>query len=278
MPLATLKRLMLKEPEIKEWGLEISMSDIDDCQTIADVIRRLHELYAASQHKSSWGQKTPRFVRWLELLAHNFPDARFVHLVRDPRAVARSLIRSNAHSSDAYHAALRWNMDVGSALRFEELHPDRILRITYEHMIVESESVIRAITEFLGASFDPSMLIFQDDGLRDYSPFYAQMHKNLDRPLTSDLSHQWQKELSPSELALIEHINYDQMELLGYKPVTGRECSLNISRPASRLSRCIGISHQAFHYLRYRRKYLFHLLYRKWRLGFLREFLGMINY
>ena len=52
-------------------------------------IRAFYELYAESQGKSRWGDKTPDYLRSIRRIGRTLPEARFVHLVRDGRDVAR---------------------------------------------------------------------------------------------------------------------------------------------------------------------------------------------
>jgi len=130
-----IKQHIVREPELREWGLRVSVGDLGKCRTVGEVIVRLHELYAESKGKKHWGQKTPRLVRYLPLLADHFPDARFIHLVRDPRAVVSSLIRSEVHRSTPWYGARRWVMDVQAGLDFETQHPERIMRLSYEALV-----------------------------------------------------------------------------------------------------------------------------------------------
>jgi len=144
---------------------------------------------------TSWqaplGQKTPRFVRHLPLLQAHFPDARFIHLVRDPRAVAASLIRSNVHRSTAYYAARRWRMDVDFGLAFEKSAPETVLRLAYEELVAGPENTLRRVCQFCGLEFDPTMLTSPKGEGAEYSSFYTQIHANVDRPATQDFVDRW---------------------------------------------------------------------------------------
>ena len=58
----------------------------------ASAVRVLYALYAARRGKTRYGDKTPNHVLYIPLFAGLFPEARFVHLIRDGRDVALSLI------------------------------------------------------------------------------------------------------------------------------------------------------------------------------------------
>lgn len=274
-----LKALMIKEPEIREWGLRVTPSDLDGCDTVTDCIVRLHQLYAAPKGAQAWGQKTPRFVRHLELITECFSGARFIHVVRDPRAVASSLILSDVHRSDAYHAAHRWLTDVQLGLNFERAHPEVVLRLRYEDLVRDPGLRLRQALDFLG--LDPA-LIPPDGAVTDrtgeYSQYYANIHANLSRQPTADFVDKWRRELSAEELEVVEAICGVQMRDLGYEP------DLTSPRVVPGMVRRLKVRRvflaflQFYRYLRYRRLHLLFLLWRKWRLGLLREFFWTVNY
>ncbi|MDH3462168.1 MAG: sulfotransferase, partial [Acidimicrobiia bacterium] len=58
----------------------------------AEAVRVVFGLYAAAQGKRLYGDKTPGSVTQIELLGSLFPEARFVHIIRDGRAVALSYL------------------------------------------------------------------------------------------------------------------------------------------------------------------------------------------
>ncbi|TFH33726.1 MAG: sulfotransferase [Anaerolineales bacterium] len=272
-----LIRLILGEPEIREWGLSLRLVDLEDCKMVPQVIERLHLLYAHSMKKRRWGQKTPRFIRHLELLGNHFPEAKFIHLIRDPRAVANSLIRSDVHRSTPYHAAKRWMMDVGAGLAYEQAFPERIMRIRYEDLVSRPEDTLTSVFGFLEMDYYP-YLLHNTSGDADYSKFYENIHANLNRPVSADHVKRWTTELSPGAIETIEIICAELMERMGYEPVSASISLKEIDVNKMKAQRVTGVFLQAFRYFRYRRSYLPYLLYRKFRLGLLRDFLWTVNY
>ena len=57
-----------------------------------DAVRTVFELYAEGKGKSRWGDKTPGYARHMPSIERALPEARFVHLIRDGRDVALSVI------------------------------------------------------------------------------------------------------------------------------------------------------------------------------------------
>jgi hypothetical protein len=272
-----LRQLLVNEPEIREWGLEIRSADLENCDSIEQCLGRIFELYASAQGKSRWGQKTPRFVRSLPLLLNSFPSAKFIHVVRDPRAVVNSLIRSDVHRSNPYHASRRWLMDVKAGLQFEEQHSAGMLRVRYEDLVSNSGDVLDHILEFLElsrvAALDSTKL-----GTSEFSAFYDHIHANLDRPLTSEHAEKWKRELTERDVQVVESICADLMSELGYTRIQpNRDVSLTYVM-RMQFARLPAMLFQMVRYLRFRRSYLAYLVYRKWKLGLLRDFLWTVNY
>ena len=132
VPIDTMRSLIAREYEIEEWGMEIAPDDLAGASTAKDLIIAVHKAYMEIHGKAMWGQKTPRFIRHGDLLKATFPDCRFIHVIRDPRAVASSLIQSNVHRSNAYYATLRWLNDVREGLRLKDRYEKDLLEIRYD--------------------------------------------------------------------------------------------------------------------------------------------------
>ena len=277
IPIERMLGMLVREPELAEWGVRPTLAELKGSPTAAEAIDRLHRLYLAPRGKVRWGQKTPRFVRHLPLLQAHFPEAGFVHLVRDPRAVAASLIRSNVHRSTAYYAARRWRMDVDFGLAFEQASPQRILRVGYEELVANPERVLRKVCQFCDLEFDPTMMASPQGGGPEYSSFYSQIHANVDRPATPEFVDRWAGELTDQQVALIESVAGERLEQLGY----ARTAAVPAELPSVwvlRVDRLKGMVQQSYRYVRYRPSYLAFLLYRKSRLGLLKSFLWSVNY
>jgi hypothetical protein len=278
VPITRLKGLLIKEPELAEWGLQVSRNDLAACRTVPECIARLHELYCIPRGADVWGQKTPRFVRYLDLLRAGFPAAKVVHIVRDPRAVVSSLVQSDVHRSDAYHAAIRWLRDVEKGLAFENVHPEAVLRLRYEDLVLQPEAHLNHILEFLGLPLPEAAASETPAGAGEYSEFYAHIHANLDRPPTTEFVDKWESHLSPAEIELVETVCSSRMEALGYpkKTVSSRVDARFVRKLKFR--RYGLLLFQAYRYLRFRPRYLVFVIWRKWRLGLLSEFLRSVNF
>jgi len=218
-PIDKLKRLLVSDAEFGEWRMPLTLSDLDDCTSAVDLMNRVHELYLQHEGKPYWGQKTPRFVRHGDLLKRYWPNAKFINMIRDPRAVTNSLINSDLHRSTAYHGAKRWLIDVQAGQRLHEQFPDDVLDVRYEDLVSDAETTLSAICDFLGVPFDAAMLAYQQEGKSGHGDYFEQIHARLDQPLQQDRIEAWRLNLSPTQVALIESIATSAlMQQYGYTP------------------------------------------------------------
>ena len=99
---------ILTLPRISRWGIALDPGDVAGCRSFAEVARRLFEVWAKSQGKPRWGDKTPHYVREIPLLMRLFPDEQVIHVIRGRRDVALSWLRTRLDPQNLYMAARMW--------------------------------------------------------------------------------------------------------------------------------------------------------------------------
>lgn len=119
-----------------------------------------------------------------------WPEARFVHILRDGRDVARSCI-GMGWAGNVWHGAERWieAEELWSGMT-RRIDPARRFELRYEDLVREPERELARLCAFLGTSFDPGMLDYSRDS-------------SYERP-DPKLIGQWRKKLTPAELGLLE--------------------------------------------------------------------------
>lgn len=132
-----------------------------------------------------------------------FPHARFLHIVRDPRDVARSAI-GMGWVGTVYHGAEYWKSAEENWSRLRERFPSvSVYELTYEDLVRAPEETLSGVLDFLGLEFMSEML---EIGARTTyeapDPKYAQA---------------WRRKLSRREIELVELQVGELMELRGYE-------------------------------------------------------------
>ena len=86
----------------------------------------------------------------LPVLRQLFPDAQYLHIVRDGRDAAASMMRTAFGAKTALEAAREWTGAVGRIQRFgRELPPDHFLEVRYEDLIANPAEALRRVARRL---------------------------------------------------------------------------------------------------------------------------------
>jgi Sulfotransferase family len=132
-----------------------------------DAIGAVFTAYAAKHGKPRWGDKTPAYMRYLSLVDRLFPDATYVHLIRDGRDCALSFLgmpdeaatRTWAHPTDVAGFACQWATEIEDARALGgRIGPSRYLEVRYEDLVAGPERVVEKVCEFAGLPYSPTML------------------------------------------------------------------------------------------------------------------------
>ncbi len=201
------------------------------------VVRAFYELYAEHQGKPRWGDKTPGYTMYMGRISRTLPEARFVHVIRDGRAVALSRMRTLAlRPVEISKVANRWQKRVRKA-RAKGAELDHYLEIRYESLVREPESTLRHVCEFIELDWDPALLDYHrrsEERLAELDRDIPAWGKKLPRSAESRMAlHQqttkppdtaridrWRDELSAEDVEAFESVAGDLLSELGYEPAS----------------------------------------------------------
>jgi hypothetical protein len=99
--------------------------------------------------------KDPSNSKWVHLILRHLPDARFIHLIRDGRDVAASLVAAAEGWGDhwapstVHKAARRWRHGVNDA-REASRATDRYVEVRYEDLLTTGPDVLAQLFAFCG--------------------------------------------------------------------------------------------------------------------------------
>ncbi len=113
---------------------------------------------ARRQGKPRWAEKTPGNIAHADRIWAAWPDAKIVHIIRDPRDVFASLVEAKKWDSPEEFAD-RWVSTIGRGLRLKsEINPSTssYLAIRYEDLIAAPEETMRRVIDFIGESWEPA--------------------------------------------------------------------------------------------------------------------------
>lgn len=201
--------------------------------TYRAAIEWLVRLYAESVDRPGariWVDQNPGNLIHIWKLLQHFGDAKFIHIVRDGRAIAASIMPLDWGPNEIYSTACWWQRQLSYGFAADAaLEPERLLHVRYEDVVEKTEPTMRRIATFLGVEFAPGML--STTGLK-LPNFTRYQHQLIGVPPQSERVESWRQTLSQREIEIFESVVGDLLPLLGYLPVFGAR-----ARPASLLGR-----------------------------------------
>jgi hypothetical protein len=156
-------------------------------------------------------ERSPNHVEHLALIGEVFPDAWFVHIVRDGRDVTRSLVSQRWGPGSVEDAAAVWARSVRAA-RDAAPGLSRYCEVRYEDLLGDPRTGARHLFEFLG--LDPSDTVL-DAVLAETGVAY---NTDLRQPEVG--IGKWRAEWSERDLTAFERVAGDLRAELGY-PAAG---------------------------------------------------------
>lgn len=189
-------------------------------RNLAHVLDEFYRFHAreTGQTMERWGDKTPLNTLekgTLEGLIEVFPDARFIHLVRDGCDVVYSHL-SGGFMWDLDEAARRWTEMVGRASDFAARHPEQSIEVRYEALVSDPESVARELCEFLEIEFEPQMVASESgvENLGDVPRWY--WHDEVARPIHCGNIGKGRRSLSRRQKERLEALIGGELARRGY--------------------------------------------------------------
>jgi Sulfotransferase family len=188
-------------------------------------LNRVFGLYGQINNKPLVGNKTPAYVRSIPTFHALWPEAKFVHIIRDGRDVCISILnwkkadrivgRYASWKEDAVSTtALWWERKVRKAREDgAALGPGLYHETLYEDLVDDPERECKKLCEFLGVPYDDAMIRFHE-GRERVKP--GRSAKSAWLRVTSGLRN-WRTEMCTGDVERFEAAAGDLLEELGYE-------------------------------------------------------------
>lgn len=187
-----------------------------DRAPFVEAIDAVYRAYAQARGKIYWGDKTPRYVENIPLLSKLWPRARFVHMVRDGRAVALSYADVSFGPTTVARAARLWSTRVRQGmLAGRSLPAGRYHELHYEALVEEPEAEIRILCRFLGFRYDASMFDYVERSRGEVLDRARASNPNVTSPI--HLTRSWREQMPLPQVEAFEAVAGDVLSDLGYE-------------------------------------------------------------
>jgi hypothetical protein len=207
------------EPVFRRAGIPEAVDGADPARPPVDALRTAFRRISRSSGAGQVVSKRIGHNRRIPLLLAAFPDARFVEVVRDGRAVAHSLSKvdwwpdtslwwNGGHTPKEWAAsggdpwelrARSWVMEIDAiAQGLKSVPVEQVRSIRYEDLVVAPHQTLLDVAAFAG--------LRRDEGWQ----------RRLAALTFRDGNDAWQRHLSPVEIETVERIQHDALRARGY--------------------------------------------------------------
>ena len=208
--------------EMPFWNLQLDNKIFPQIITNENVISSINiviQQYADSKSKKNvkyWIDHTPPNIISSLLLGKYYPEAKFIHLVRDPRAVANSAIPRAWGPNSPKQFTNWWKEHIAEGLKTEQHFKEKCIRVIYEDLLSNPDLSIKRICDFIGIEFHSNLLLKQD-----FQPHINTKYQHLlvgQMPDTSRLKG-YETELHPLSQIQISSILKEWIIFFGYESI-----------------------------------------------------------
>jgi len=194
------------------------LHEYSDNRSINLILREIFKTEAQSRSVQKIAIKAHRAYAYEEGLQRDFPNARFVYLVRDPRDMALSWWKTPGLRGGIMRASDIWKTDQAGFIQQAKSLGENCHLIKYEDILESPNRTLKKLCEFLDVSFEPQMLGFHRQDETQKISEYVQAWNNLSKPLMSQNINKYRTALTTEQWVYIEQNCKNEMLALGYKP------------------------------------------------------------
>ncbi len=166
---------------------------------------------AARYGRPRFGDKTPGHVACLSDIFRDFPDARVIHTVRDPRDTVPSLQRMPWMPPNLVSNALYLADERNLLARFRR----RVLEVRLEDLLADPRSTMARVLEYIGEPWDDAVLDHVRSAPDDNDIPPMPWHELATRDRAA--SPVRRGALSPLQIRMIELLAWRTMKEVGYE-------------------------------------------------------------
>jgi len=253
--LSALVSYLSLNPQLKLWAcdLEAYLAELAEKDEISlgRLIEDLYSIYARQNGKSIWGDKTPPFFRKVDIFHSLFPQARFIHIVRDGRDVFDSWRKIDRTKGNVSTIALDWCFKLSRIEKsFSRIPEANRMILRYEDLLQRTEESVRSVCRLLDIDYQAGMMEFH----RSSHKYIGTHHSKLIfRPVNSKNVKKWKKNLTPREIRSFTLIAGRTLRKYGYETDPDGKQPSNLLRTAGNL--LLGVPRRGWEVLRVKQSY-----------------------
>lgn len=196
------------------WNLQRSDVSFLGGNPVDEILNSYKSKNSIPESKKIWIDHTPLNFRYFNRLIEMYPSAKFVHIVRDPRAVVNSIVDLDWGPNTILTATRWWLMNITYGLVAELKRPELVISTKFEDILLNPEAEIKRICEFIDIPFMLEML----KGDATFLPNYTKnQHSLVGQKPELDKVYSWKAKLSEENISVIESECRELLLLFDYE-------------------------------------------------------------
>jgi len=171
-----------------------------------------------SEKFNIWVDHTPETIYHITSRLNLSSNTKIVHIVRDGRAIAASIMKLDWGPNTIVPAAKLWINRTTWGAAAETRYPENIIRVYYEDLLLRSEVTLKNVCRFLDLDYKPEMLAPVGFKVPEYT---RKQHHLIGNPLDPDRVDAWKQILTDREIEIFESMAYEILSYFNYEPLYG---------------------------------------------------------
>jgi hypothetical protein len=177
-----------------------------------------HQHHADRVGATRWGDKSLHTEHSADRVFAEFPNARIIHMVRDPRDRYASVRARNGQDLSRVGAATgRWLASARAGRRNQARHPDRYLIVRYEDLVQAPDQTMRRVCAAVGLEYSPELLAMSGAPDHRDSGGNSSFGDLVPGTISAGAIGRFRRAVAPADVAFIQLAAGRRMAALGYE-------------------------------------------------------------
>src|SRR5262252_3184480 len=204
-------------------GLEacqIEAKVMSDCRNGSDFMRIVMDEVARSQGVDRWIDSTPTNIPHMFRIARDFPEAQFIHIIRDARDVVLTLDKRawsrplpGDRKNSLLAAGIYWEWIVRKGREHGSRLASKYLEVRYEQLVEQPQIALGRIGSFLQHDLDYPRI--QQHGVGSIKKPLTSFNEDLSQGHFTPVG-RWREKFPADQLLQFEQLVGDYLKELGY--------------------------------------------------------------
>lgn len=211
--------LLVANHPFRNWNIKVSYDEFLEQYEpgFFEMVSFLYDFKLKESKKARYISKELNSHKQIEQILKIYPEAKFIHLIRDPREQVASWMRTPLPFLNPFDAIKHWVQIQDYILNKQAIFPNDIMVIRYEDVVQKTVPTIKKVLTFIGEDLDENC--YTTSSKKNTGSDKLKLWENLNKPVSNDIS-KHSDILSKRDVQMIETISKSIMLEIGYQTTT----------------------------------------------------------